>query len=187
MNIPKLTLKYFPLISFALLVSGAGWIAISSPDLSQFEQAQEAATVGFNAPDFTLNTMSGGTVTLSDLRGQAVLLNLWASWCLPCRAEMPAMQRVYERYRDQGFVVLAVNVTNQDQIGAARAFVEEMGVTYPIALDVDGEVSRLYNLQALPSSFFIDPQGVIQEVIIGGPMAEALLAIRAEQLLRSEN
>lgn len=175
--------KHFNLISIALLLFGAAWIVVSAPEASSFTQAQSAPTKGFLAPDFTLSTLSGESVTLSDLRGQAVLVNLWASWCTPCRAEMPAMQIVYERYRDRGFTILAVNATNQDSLSSAQAFVEELGVTYPILLDLDGKVSALYQLRALPSSFFINPDGRIQEVIIGGPMAEALLSIRAEQLI----
>lgn len=156
---------------------------LSAPTADNFTQAQSAPSTGFLAPDFTLSTLNGESITLSDLRGQAVLVNLWASWCTPCRAEMPAMQVVYERYKDQGFTILAVNASNQDNLSSAQAFVEELGVTYPILLDVDGEVSALYQLRALPSTFFVGPDGRIQEVIIGGPMAEALLSIRAEQLI----
>jgi peroxiredoxin len=175
--------KQFNLISAALLLFGAAWIVVSAPDPNNFSQAQSAPSKGFLAPDFTLSTLSGESITLSDLRGQAVLVNLWASWCTPCRAEMPAMQVVFERYKDRGFTILAVNATNQDSLSSAQAFVEELGVTYPILLDLDGEVSALYQLRALPSTFFVAADGRIQEVIIGGPMAEALLSIRAEQLI----
>jgi peroxiredoxin len=93
------------------------------------------------------------------------------------------MQRVYERFQDQGFVILAVNATNQDSRAAALAFYEELGLSYPLLFDVDGSVSAAYQLRALPSSFFILPDGRIQEFVIGGPMAEALLIIRVEALL----
>jgi peroxiredoxin len=96
---------------------------------------------------------------------------------------MPAMQRVYEEYKDQGFEILAVNATNQDSVEAALAFAQLYSLTFPIVMDTDGSVSRAYNLRALPSSFFIGADGVIQEVVIGGPMAEALLRVRVEQLL----
>lgn len=129
--------------------------------------------------------MDGKSFTLSDLRGQAVLINLWASWCVPCRSEMPAMQRVYEDLRAEGFEILAVNATNQDSRTAAQAFVNEMGLSYPILMDVDGLVSRQYGLRALPTSFFVAPDGIIQEVVVGGPMGEALLRIRVEQLLEA--
>lgn len=175
--------KQFQWLSIAALLFAAAWIVVSAPEVNSFEQDQSAPTKGFLAPDFTLTTLSGERITLSDLRGEAVLVNLWASWCAPCLAEMPAMQAVYDRYREQGFHVLAVNATNQDSLSAAQAFVEELGLSYPILLDINGEVSAMYQLRALPSSFFISPDGRIREVIIGGPMAEALLSIRAEQLI----
>lgn len=166
-----------------LLLLGALWIPLTALEPGAAAEAQAAPYAGFYAPDFTLESADGETITLSDLRGQAMLVNLWASWCGPCRAEMPAMQRVYERYREQGFEVLAVNATNQDSRAAALAFYEELGLSYPLLFDVDGSASDAYQLRALPSSFFILPDGRIQEVVIGGPMAEALLIIRVESLL----
>lgn len=166
-----------------LLLLGALWIPLSALPADQATEAQAAPFAGFYAPDFTLTSATGESITLSDLRGQAVLVNLWASWCGPCRAEMPAMQRVYERYQDQGLVILAVNATDQDSREAALTYYEELGLSYPLLFDVDGAASDAYQLRALPSSFFILPDGRIQEVVIGGPMAEALLIIRVEALL----
>ena len=169
-----------PLILLAL---GALWIPLSATAPAELAEAQSAPAAGFIAPDFALATLEGDQVQLSDLRGQAVLVNLWASWCGPCRAEMPAMQRLYNRYQEQGFEILAVNATNQDNRQSAEAFAREHGLSFSILLDVDGAVSAQYHLRALPSSFFIGPDGVIQDVVVGGPMAEAFLAIRVEQLL----
>jgi cytochrome c biogenesis protein CcmG/thiol:disulfide interchange protein DsbE len=112
-----------------------------------------------------------------------VLINIWTSWCPPCRAEMPALQQVYEAYRDQGFEILAVNATNQDSQQDAVGFAQELGLTFPILLDSTGEVSNLYQLRSLPTSFFVDSRGIIHEVVIGGPMSEALLRTRVQQLL----
>jgi peroxiredoxin len=95
---------------------------------------------------------------------------------------MPAIQRVYQTYQDRGFLVLAVNATNQDSSNAAANFALEHNLTFPILLDLDGQVSNLYQLRALPSTFFVDHEGTIQEVVIGGPMADALLLTRVEQL-----
>ncbi len=139
---------------------------------------------GFSAPDFTLETLDGNQITLSDLHGKIVLVNFWASWCPPCRAEMPAIERVYRSYRDLGLEVLAVNTTNQDDVAAAAAFIQELGLTFPIPLDRSGAVSASYNLRGLPSSYFIDHQGVIRSVVVGGPMSEALIQSRVEQLLQ---
>ncbi|MGD8821744.1 MAG: redoxin domain-containing protein [Anaerolineales bacterium] len=138
---------------------------------------------GFLAPDFTLRSLEGESFTLSDLRGQVVVVNLWATWCPPCRAEMPALQSAYGSYRGEGLVLLAVNSTDQDTLAAVEGFVDEYGLTFPILLDVEGIVSRLYQLLALPSTFFIDRQGVIQNVVIGGPMSEVTLETTIEQLL----
>jgi peroxiredoxin len=139
--------------------------------------------VGFQAPDFELENSTGETIRLSELRGRPVLVNVWASWCPPCRAEMPAMQTVYQQYQDQGFIVLAVNATDQDDRQDALDFAQEWQLSFPILFDTQGQVSRQYQVRSLPTSFFIDPQGVIREVVVGGPMAEALLRIRVEQLL----
>ena len=139
---------------------------------------------GFSAPDFSLELLGGGQVTLSELRGKVVLVNLWASWCPPCRAEMPAIERVYRSYKDLGLVVLGVNTTNQDSESAAASFVQEMGLSFPIPLDRSGAVSASYNLRGLPSSYFIDRQGIIRSVVVGGPMSEALIQSKVEQLLK---
>jgi peroxiredoxin len=138
---------------------------------------------GFLAPEFTLNSLGGEPYALSDLRGQVVVVNLWATWCPPCRAEMPALQSAYEAYQDEGMVLLAVNTTDQDSVAAVEGFVDEFGLTFPILLDFEGLVSRLYQLQALPSTFFIDRDGVIQKVVIGGPMSEVTLETTVEQLM----
>lgn len=166
-----------------LLLAGALWIPLSAAAPESLAEAQSAPAAGFLAPDFALTTLDGESAQLSELRGQVVLVNLWASWCGPCRAEMPAMQRLYERYQDRGFEILAVNATNQDSLQAASDFAAENGLSFPILLDLDGTVSAEYNLRALPSSFFVGPDGVIRNVVVGGPMAEAFLSIQVEQLL----
>ena len=139
---------------------------------------------GSRAPDFDLPSLDGGQVSLEEQRGKVVLVNFWATWCQPCEAEMPAMQKMYEEYKDQGFVVLALNMTYQDTPSAVLPFTQEYGLTFPILLETDGKVASQYELRSLPSSFFIDRDGIIQEVVIGGPMAEALLRTRIESLLK---
>jgi peroxiredoxin len=167
-----------------ILIAALAWIFLSA-DRAGTSTAGEipAPREGFLAPDFSLQTPEGGTVTLSELRGQAVLVNLWATWCPPCRAEMPAIQKLYEEYKDQGFMVLAVNMTYQDNPQAVLPFTQENNLTFPILLDETGEMARKYELRSLPSSFFINRNGIIQEVVIGGPMSEALLRTRLESIL----
>lgn len=139
---------------------------------------------GFLAPDFALKTPTGESIRLSDLRGQAVLINLWATWCPPCRAEMQSIERVYQEYKDQGFTVLAVNMTYQDDPLSVMPFVNQQGLTFPILLEETGEMAQAYQLRSLPSSYFVRKDGIINEVVIGGPMSEALLRTRIESILK---
>lgn len=168
-----------------LLLLGLAWM-IATADKSGLSTSGRipAPQQGFRAPDFELKTPTGETMKLSDLRGQAVLLNLWATWCPPCRAEMQTIEKIYSEYKGQGFTVLAVNMTYQDDPLAVMPFVEEQVLTFPILLDETGEMANLYQLRSLPSSFFVDRDGLITEVVIGGPMAEALLRTRVEDILK---
>ncbi|MBU8771162.1 TlpA disulfide reductase family protein [Cytobacillus oceanisediminis] len=120
------------------------------------------------APDFELTDMEGNPVKLSDYRGKAVLLNFWASWCPPCRAEMPHMEKLYNKYKDENFDILAVNLTNTEKnSGDAEKFVKELGLTFTIPMDVKGEAGSEYNIMAYPTSYFIDSDGVIREKVLG--------------------
>ena len=168
-----------------ILLLGFAWIFISA-DRSGASTAGKipAPQQGFLAPNFELKTPTGESVKLSDLRGQAVLVNLWATWCPPCRTEMQAIEKVYNEYKDQGFTVLAVNMTYQDSQLEIMPFVNEQGLTFPILLDETGDMANAYQLKSLPSSYFINRDGIINEVVIGGPMAEALLRTRIENLLK---
>jgi cytochrome c biogenesis protein CcmG, thiol:disulfide interchange protein DsbE len=168
-----------------LLTTGFAWIILSADKTGTSTAGKiPAPQTGFLAPDFELKTPEGETIKLSDLRGQPVLVNLWATWCPPCRAEMQTLETVYKDYQDLGFTILAVNMTSQDDPQAVLPFVKERGITYPVLLDDKGEVARAYQMKSLPSSFFINRDGTITEVIIGGPMAEALLRTRIEELLK---
>jgi peroxiredoxin len=125
------------------------------------------------APDFTLPAPDGGEVRLADYQGKIILVNFWGSWCGPCVHEIPELQAAHEQLRDQGLVVIGVNLFDNevDKDGQKRTaedirqFVETLGVTYPIALDVRGEVSRAYRVYPIPTSFFIDRQGTIRYML----------------------
>jgi len=171
--------------TLAILLLGAGWTWLSRVPASVATVGQiPSPREGFPAPDFTLDTLGGESATLSAYRGKVVIVNLWASWCGPCRAEMPAIQKVYAANRERGLEVLAVNGTFQDSESGAQAFAQELGLTFPILLDRDGAVSKRYLLRALPSTFFVDRKGVIRSVVFGGPMTEALVQTKIEALLQ---
>jgi len=165
-------------------VLGFGWIGLTAVSATNTTGGLvPSPRAGFPAPDFTLDTTDGRTMTLSDLRGQVVIVNLWASWCPPCRAEMPAIEQVYQANKAQGLEVLAVNVTSQDSEAAAAQFAQDFGLTFPILLDRDGAVSRRYQLQAFPTTYFIDRQGIISAVVPGGPMKASLIQSKIADLL----
>ena len=134
--------------------------------------------VGSAAPDFELPDRNGNAVHLSALAGSVVVVNFWASWCQPCREEMPILQAISEKYADQGLVVLGVNTTYTDSLDAALAFVDELKLTFPILFDETGEVGeRKYRVYGLPTSYWIDREGVIRSVQLGAMTEDQMLEI----------
>ncbi|MGD6898425.1 TlpA disulfide reductase family protein [Bacillus infantis] len=123
---------------------------------------------GNKAPDFTLTDIEGKTVSLNDYKGKRVFLNFWASWCPPCKAEMPDMQELYEEKAIGDFEILAVNMTFiEKNKGDEMDFVKDNGLTFPIPLDVKGQVMGEYEIMAYPTSFFIDSDGIIRSRVMG--------------------
>ncbi len=108
-------------------------------------------------PDFDLATPDGKKISLKSFRGKVVLLNFWASWCVPCREEMPAMEKLYQEYKDKNFVILAVAVKDRKQ--DAIDFVKELKITYPVALDPEAQVGNLYGAWGLPATYLIGTKG----------------------------
>jgi peroxiredoxin len=139
-----------------------------------------AARLGSPAPDFTLQTVDGDPLRLSDLKGKAVFMNFWATWCTPCREEMPAMQELYDEHRNRGLVILAVNM-EEDQ-ARVRLWVEQGGFTYTFVLDSDGEQVKRYNVKAAPTSYFIGRDGVIRDLKLGA-ISRAEMQAKVEKLL----
>ena len=117
------------------------------------------------APDFTVPRLGSGSVGLKELRGQLVFLNFWATWCLPCKEEMPSMERLHQRYKSRGFVVLGLSVDRNGP--AVPPFVKRLGLTFPIGLDPDMVVADRYRVRALPSTFLIDRNGNTVAVAFG--------------------
>lgn len=175
---------HFKVAALLILLISAGWIWISRvPTNAAQEERAVAPRQGFMAPDFTLPTINGDSYSLADWRGHPVVLNFWASWCLPCRAEMPALERVYQHYKERGLLILGINAASQDSRQAALVFINENKFQFPILFDDHTLVYEMYAVRALPTTFFITAQGQIQEVIVGGPISEALLRVQIEKLL----
>lgn len=153
-----------------------------SPSPTMTSNPKIGPWLDWQAPDFTLLTLVGTSEQLSDHQGHIVLLNFWTSWCIPCKEEMPGIQDIYVRHQDQGFVVLGINITALDERSEAERFVDELGLTFPILLDEDGNVSdRLYRVISIPMSFFIDTEGKIYSVQVGAVPKEKI-----EQLVREK-
>ena len=135
------------------------------------------------APDFTLKTLKGSNLRLEEYRGQVVLINFWASWCGPCRQEMPILDRLHKRYEDAGFAVLGVNV--EGEISPAQKIVDKTKVTFPVLIDEGQLVSELYQLEAMPSTVVVDRDGVVRYVHRGyKPGDEAKYVEVVKKLIR---
>jgi thiol-disulfide isomerase/thioredoxin len=117
------------------------------------------------APDFLLERLEGGELRLSEFRGKAVVLNFWATWCAPCRKEIPLLIEAYDRYRDQGLVVIGLNL--QEGKSIIEPYARDFGMEFPIAVDRDGEVGDEYRLLGLPTTYFIDREGVVRSTYTG--------------------
>ena len=122
--------------------------------------ARAAASVQAPAPDFTLRGADGRNLRLAEQRGQVVLINFWASWCGPCRQEMPQLNRLHEKYRSAGFLMLGVNIDDDARLGASTA--ARWGVKFPVLLDADKTVSRLYDLGSMPATVLVDRDGRVR-------------------------
>jgi len=131
------------------------------------EAPQEAPKEGFLAPQFALNDLSGNLVRLGDFKGKVVLLNFWASWCAPCRREIPSLERLYEMRKDRGFEIVAVN-SERASASQIASFADANRMSFPILLNPQGDVSGNYWVRAIPTSFLLDKKGVIRWKIVGG-------------------
>jgi peroxiredoxin len=139
--------------------------------------------VSEQAPDFTLKTLNGPNLRLEEYRGQVVLINFWASWCGPCRQEMPILDRLHQRYEDTGFAVLGVNVEGDPK--PAQKIVDKTNVTFPVLIDEGQAVSELYELEAMPSTVVVDRDGVVRYVHRGyKPGDEAKYVEVVKKLIR---
>ncbi len=127
--------------------------------------ADTGTETGNLAPEFQLPDTEGQTVTLSDLRGNPVILNFWATWCGPCKHEMPFLQQKYEDWQSEGIILLTINL--RETHSEATQYMESNGFSFPVLLDSDGEVSSLYQIIGIPTTFFLDKDGIIQAKKLG--------------------
>ncbi len=159
------------------------WNTDDNSEKEVWAQSEIGIEKGDAPPNFTLSTLDGKSINLSDLKGKKVVLNFWATWCSPCKAEMPHMQNYYEENQDeQNVEILAVNLTKQDRgLKALQEFVEEYELTFPVLLDETGQVGEEYKVLAIPTTYFISTNGIIYEKRIG-PMNEEMLEAIVEEM-----
>ncbi len=152
--------------------SGAGVVTIGSP------------LIGKPAPALAGTTLDGAAFDLAAQKGSPVVVNFWASWCGPCREEFPLLEAAVKRHSGSGLVV--VGSLYKDDADPARAFVAEQGATWPTVTDPSRSIGSAWKVLGPPQTFFIDRDGVIRDIVFGGPMSEALIASKIEKLMRNE-
>jgi peroxiredoxin len=168
--------NFSPIRFYAMLMIGGGLVALgivlflllsaSAPALVEDEFSTVPVEVDYAAPQLALEDMEGNRVSLRDHIGSVVLVNLWATWCPPCKEEMPALQSFYEKHRSEGFVLIGIN--QEETLEIVEPFVAEFGLTFPIWLDEDYLAEREFNTMSLPSSFLIDRSGRVRLMWVGG-------------------
>jgi peroxiredoxin len=178
--VPQIGLTPRHLLAIALVVAiGAlfAWRELGDDDTpSSLIAASEDALqvkVGEPVPDFRLDTPDGSSLQLSDFRGQAVVLNFWATWCGPCRAEMPDLQAIHDAHAGLGTLTV-VGVDEMESAESVTSFANELDLSFPMALDRDGELAEVFGLIGLPGTFFIDADGILRDRVLGQLHGELL-------------
>ena len=167
-------LKIFVLLCAIVLFAGLLVYGCSS-------STDEIINTADIAPDFQLTDLAGKQVKLSDFRGRPVILNFWATWCGPCRVEMPHFQQVYEEWSDRGLVVLAVNIGESPTL--VKEFALDYGLSFPVLLDIEAEVAQRYNIRPIPTTFFIDKSGAIQDMVIGAFPSKSAIEKKLDKII----
>lgn len=157
--------KYIIIAVVAGMLAWSFYEFFSSPEDDTSVSEDTGLARGEAAPDFEVETLGGETVRLSDYRGEPVIINFWATWCPPCRAEMPDFEKLHD---EEDAVVLAVNLTHSENSrGGVEDFVDELGLTFPVLLDEGGDVEARYELTAYPTSYMVDSNGVTRFIARG--------------------
>jgi|GEM_PF-1315207 len=180
--------RHWTLFTLTVLSLSLVWIGLTAAQSIPTTQGQTPAPrPGFKAPAFSLTTLTGEEVSLDAYHGKVVILNIWTTWCAFCETEMPAFQNAFEAFNPlNDVVILAVNSTVQDDPAAVAQFIARKGLQFAIPLDSDGRVTHQYQVRALPTTFFIDRQGIIRDIVVGGPLTTAMIQSRAADLLSQE-
>ncbi|BBI31632.1 TlpA family protein disulfide reductase [Cohnella abietis] len=145
----------------------------------------ERPEIGYTAPSFSLADIDGKIYDLKKLRGKPIILNFWASWCGPCKDEAPSFVKLNKEYGDR-LQIIAINLTATDSVKSAQQFAQEYGFTFPVVFDTDGEVAARYEIRPIPSTIFIDSQGIITDGVLGALTWDDLQA-RASNLLQGSS
>jgi len=154
-----------------------GFLLFALSGAFYYQQQQTSGRAGFPAPDFVLKDLNGHSFRLADFRGKVVFLNVWATWCPPCRMEMPSMERLHRRLKGKDFVMLTVS-EDEDSTASVRQFVEELGITFPVLADPNGIVPPRYGITGYPETFVIDRDGRVIEHTLGPEDWESERALR---------
>ncbi len=141
----------------------------------------QGVEAGNLAPDFQLQSLDGQTVSLGNLLGKPVLINFWATWCPPCRSEMPYIQEIYEEWTDKGLVVLAINIGESSS--TVEDFMQSQNLSFTVLLDTKQDVAQRYNITGIPATFFIDKDGIIQDKVIGAFQNKTQIENRLSKIL----
>ena len=160
-------MKQFNVLNLGIVFLLTVFLLMGCDNATQEQPVAKGGLVGQTAPDFTLTDMQGQKVTLSQFRGKVVVLNFWATWCPPCREEMPSMERLYRNLESQGLVLLAVNIEKNGKTAVSK-FLQKTPYTFPILLDDESVVQNTYGVFRFPESFIIDRNGVVIDKVIGG-------------------
>jgi len=172
----------FGIAACGTLIPGLG-VSQNNPASSSSQSSRPTiAKNGELAPEINLKSMTGDQITLSKLEGRPVLVNFWATWCGPCREEFPAIGRAYKKYKDQGFVVIGVNFQDDNSDEGVLTFMRNSVVSFPIVRDTGERVGRMYRINGLPTSFFIDKKGIIRDTVVGGPMTDDFIDAQWEKI-----
>ncbi len=160
----------------------------SNPDkkkgeISSTQELKESPQEGFLAPNFSLPDLGGTQISLGDFKGKVVILNFWATWCSPCRREIPSLGRLYQLRKDKGFEILAVSV-DRTSLSKVAAFVADYQMSFPVLTDQRGEIGQRYWAKAIPTSFLLDKKGVIRWKVVGTrEWDDAFVLSKVDQLL----